>query len=58
MSAHDAYSVVDIDRDESRSAMLDADRYNEPHPEDCRCRPCISDRYDDADEWRHRGGRT
>lgn len=43
-------TLADNDRDESRSAMLAADRDNDPHPEPCRCWPCIQDRADVGDD--------
>lgn len=43
-------TLADIDREESRSARIAADRDNDPHPEMCRCWPCISDRADVGEE--------
>ncbi len=44
--------VVENDAEEARSEALRAERANEPHPEDCTCRPCLIDRYDPAEENR------
>ena len=38
-----AGGVVENDREEARSARLAAERDNDPHPQDCRCRPCCID---------------
>jgi hypothetical protein len=46
-------SVVDIDREEWRSARDEAmrDGSYEVHPLDCRCRQCLLDEYDPAEEY-------
>lgn len=46
-------SVYDIDREEWRSARDAAWREgDDQHPIDCRCRECLIDEYDPAEEHR------
>lgn len=43
-------SVVDLDREEARSARLAAERDNDDHGPQCRCRSCQLDQYA-PDPW-------